>query len=181
MRRDDKMVAALLDHGANASLPLKTWTPTRRSSKDWNFVPDFVGATPFWMAARFDEPDVMRMLLAHGADPKFVHHGDHVVESRTAKSGYETRTETSTAVMAAVGFGGGAAWVDLPRARRESQTLEAVKLAVEAGVDVNVAAADGRTALDGAQALKYQSVINYLEEHGAKASGKKGPAPKEDN
>jgi ankyrin len=181
MRRDDKMVADLLDHGANASLPLKTWTPTRRSSHDWNFVPDFVGATPFWMAARFDEPDVMRMLLAHGADPKFIHHGDHVVESRTAKSGYETRTEISTAVMAAVGFGGGAAWVDLPRARRESQTLEAVKLAVEAGVDVNAAAADGRTALDAAQALKQASVIKYLEEHGAKASGKKGPAPKEDN
>ena len=181
MRRDEKMAAALLDHGANANLPLKTWTPTRRSSKDWNFVPELVGATPFWLAARFDEPNVMRMLLAHGADPKFVHHGDHVVESRTAKSGYETRTDVTTALMAATGLGGGAAWVDLPRAQREPQTLDAVKLAVEAGVDINAANTDGRTALDGAQTLRYPSVIKFLEDHGAKASGKKGPPPKEDN
>jgi len=31
MRRDERMVAALLSHGANANVPLKTWTPTRRS------------------------------------------------------------------------------------------------------------------------------------------------------
>ena len=180
MRRDDQLVAALLDHGADANLPLKTWTPTRRSSHDWNFVPELVGATPFWLAARFDEPSVMRMLLAHGADPTFIHHGDHVVESKTSKTGYETKTDVTTALMAATGLGGGAAWVDLPRAQRESQTLEAVKLAVQGGVDINAANTDGRTALDGAQALKYQSVIKFLEEKGAKASGKKGPAPKEE-
>ncbi len=180
MRRDEKMVAALLDRGADANAPLKTWTPTRRSSHDWNFVPEFVGATPFWMAARFDEPNVMHLLLKHGANPLFVHHGDRVVESRNSKDGYETKTDITTPLMAAVGFGGGTAWVDVPRAQREAQTLETVKLAVELGIDVNAASADGRTALDGAQALKYPSVIKFLEEKGAKASGKKGPAPREE-
>jgi ankyrin repeat protein len=180
MRRDERMVTALLDHHADANLPVRTWTPTRRSSHDWNFPPEFVGATPFWLAARFDEPNVMRLLLKHGADPMFVHHGDHVVESKASKDGYETRTDITTALMAATGIGGGAAWVDLPRAQREPQALEAVKLAVELGIDVNAANTDGRTALDGAQALKYQSVIKFLEEKGAKASGKKGPAPKEE-
>jgi ankyrin repeat protein len=39
MRRDDTMVRALLSHGADANAPLKTWTPTRRSSHDFNFPP----------------------------------------------------------------------------------------------------------------------------------------------
>ena len=37
-------------------------------------APRLVGATPFWLAARFSEPDVMRLLVKHGADPLFVHH-----------------------------------------------------------------------------------------------------------
>jgi ankyrin repeat protein len=173
MRREEPMVAALLAHGANANTPLQTWTPTRRSSDDWNFAPELVGATPFWLAARFAEPGVMRLLLKHGADPKFVHHGDRMVEGRG--EGFQHRIDVTTAVMAATGMGGGRAWVQPARAERESLTLEAVKLAVELGVDVNAANTDGRTALDAAQTLKYATVIAFLEAHGAKASGK--PAP----
>jgi hypothetical protein len=92
----------------------------------------------------------------------------------------EHRADVTTALMAATGIGGGTAWVDLPRAQREARTLEAVKLAVELGIDINAANVDERTALDGAQALKYPSVIKFLEEKGAKASGKKGPAPREE-
>ena len=42
-----------------------------------------------------------------------------------------------------------------------------MKLAVELGVDVNAANDDGRTALDGAKALKYESVVKFLVEQGA--------------
>ena len=77
MRRDEKMVRALLAHGADPNAPLRTWTPTRRSSKDFNFAPELVGATPFWLAARFTEPGVMRLLVKHGADPLFVHRADY--------------------------------------------------------------------------------------------------------
>ena len=72
MRRDERMAATLLAHGADANAPLRTWTPTRRSSKDFNFEPQLVGATPFWLAARFAQPAVMRLLLKHGADPQYV-------------------------------------------------------------------------------------------------------------
>jgi hypothetical protein len=46
---------------------------------------------------------------------------------------------------------------------------------VDLGVDVNAANTDGRTALDAAQALKYQSVVQLLAEKGARASGKLAP------
>ena len=84
--------AVLLAHGADANRPLQTWTPTRRSSDDWNFAPELVGATPFWLAARFTQPAVMAMLLRHGADPKFVHHGERMVEGRArALGGHDPR------------------------------------------------------------------------------------------
>ena len=38
MRRNEKMVGALLAHGADPNAPLRTWTPTRRSSHDHNFA-----------------------------------------------------------------------------------------------------------------------------------------------
>jgi ankyrin repeat protein len=174
MRRDEMMVSALLSHGANANAPLLTWTPTRRSSDDWNFAPELVGATPFWLAARFSEAGVMRLLLKHGADPLFVHHGDRMVEGRG--EAFQHRPDVTTALMAAMGMGGGRAWVLLPPKERQAAALEAAKLVVDLGVDVNAANTDGRTALDGAQTLKYESVVAFLKEHGARASGKPAPA-----
>jgi ankyrin repeat protein len=164
MRRDEEMVSALLGHGADPNAPLRTWTPTRRSSKDFHFDPALVGATPFWLAARFSQPNVMRLLVKHGADPLFVLHSDYIAEIRL-----QHRTEVTTAAMAATGMGGGTAWVQLPRGEREALTLEAVKLAAELGVDLNAANADGRTALDAAKALKYDTVVNFLLEKGAKS------------
>ena len=164
-RRDEKMIAALLDHKANPNAPLKTWTPTRRSSDDWYFDPMLVGATPYWLAARFTEPNVMRMLIQHGADPLFVHHADY-----TAEQGFGSvqRKETATTLMAATGSLRVHPWVELAAQDREAATLEAVKIAVEAGVDLNVANTDGSTALDGAKALRYDSVVAYLTEKGAR-------------
>jgi uncharacterized protein len=163
MRRDEKLVATLLAHGADVSLPVRTWTPERRSSEDFNFAPSLVGATPFWLAARFNEPAVMRMLVEHGADPLFVHRVEYYQADIN-----DRRTAATTALLAATGIGGGRAWVPIKPTEREARMLETVKLAIELGVDVNAANADGRTALDAAQALKYESVVKYLMERGAK-------------
>jgi ankyrin repeat protein len=176
-RRDEKMVAALLEHNANANLPLKTWTPLRRSSDDWYFDPMLVGATPYWLAARFAEPAIMRMLLKHGADPLFVHHADYVAEQGF---GAVPHKETATALMAATGSLRVHPWVELPTNQKEAATLEAVKISVESGVELNVANTDGTTALDGARALKYESVVAYLAEKGAKpgTGGGRGRGPR---
>jgi ankyrin repeat protein len=167
MRRDEKMVSALLAHGANPNTPLQTWTPERRSSLDFNFAPALVGATPFWLAARFAEPGVMRLLVKHGADPLFVHRSEYYAIDLN-----DRRTQATTALMAAVGIGGGRAWAQPDRAQREALILESVKLAIELGVDVNAVNTDGRTALDAAKAFTLKSVVTFLVEKGAR-EGKK--------
>lgn len=163
MRRDEAMVAALLARGAAPNAPLRTWTPTRRQSDDFSFAPALVGATPFWLAARFTQPRVMRLLVEHGADPLFVHRVEYYVRDRS-----DRRTEATTALMAASGMGGGTAWIQPDRSERETLALEAVKLAVELGIDVNAATTDGRTALDAARASKYESVVAFLGGKGAR-------------
>jgi uncharacterized protein len=164
LRRDARMAGTLLAHGADPNAPLRTWTPTRRSSRDWNFYPELVGATPLWLAARFNVSEIMRELVARGADPKFVHRAEYIPDGPNLKR----KTEVTTTLMAATGMGGGGqAWVPPARSEREALMLEAVRFLVEAGVDVNAENPEGRRALDAATALKYERVVAYLKEHGA--------------
>jgi ankyrin repeat protein len=179
LRRDEHMVASLLSHGADPNQPLRTWTPTRRSSKDWNFYPELVGATPFWLAARFNEVAVMRQLAARGADTRFVHRVEYTPDGSTLKR----KTEVTTTLMAATGMGGGGqGWIPPARSEREALMLESVKYLVGTGVDVNAENPDGRRALDAATTLKFESVVKFLKENGA-TPGKvqkkeEEPAPK---
>ena len=156
-RRDERMVKALLEHGANPNLPLKTWTPVRRSARDFHFAPELVGASPFWLAARFLAPGVMRMLLERGAEARFAHRARAIRDKDFAE-----RFQTTTALMAAVGMGSGSAWVPVPRAQREAVALEAVEIALAAGVDPGGKDESGQTALDAAKAAGYGSVVALL-------------------
>ena len=165
MRNDLRMATALLAHGADPNQRLLTWTPTRRASRDLHYPPPFVGASPFWLAARFARTDLMRLLADHGADPHFVHEVDYIADGRM-----EWRTDRTTTLMAAAGMGGGRVRPWAPYAdggTAESRTLDAITLAVELGVDVNAVDAAGRTVLDEAEALQYETVVRYLLEHGA--------------
>ena len=86
---------------------------------------------------------------------------------------WEHRKEATTAAMAAAGMGaGGPSWAPIERSQRERLALEAVKIAVEFGVDVNAKNLDGRTALDSARTLRWDSVAALLMEKGAKPGTK---------
>lgn len=167
MHRDEQMVSTLLDHGANPNAVLRTWTPTRRASRDFHFRPSLVGATPLWLAARFTAPAIMRLLAEHGADPRFVHHANY-------KERYtETRTDSTTTLMAATGMGGGRlrAWIPSDPVEVEMLALESVQVALELEVDINATDAEGRTALDGARMARMRTVASFLESRGARPGG----------
>jgi ankyrin repeat protein len=169
MRRDERMVKVLLDHKADPNARVASWTPTRRSSRDWNFNPELVGATPYWLAARVTAPAVMKLLAEHGADTKVVHHAVYHAGDPT-----EERSQTTTPLMAAVGMGGGLPWVTIEQKDREALTLATITLALEQGSDINQKNDDGRTALDAAGRLRMPSVVAFLSEHGAQAGASNG-------
>tara|TARA_B100001123_G_scaffold205195_1_gene232674 strand:- start:40824 stop:42167 length:1344 start_codon:yes stop_codon:yes gene_type:complete len=166
MRRDVDLVQTLLTHGADPNVRVQNWSPTRRASRDWHFHPSLVGATPFWMAARFTQPEVMRILVDHGADPLFVHESSYVASSGTFGAG--GFNEATTALMAAVGMGGPRrmrAYMNPDGNQLESLTLETVKLTVDLGVDVGAVDLQGRTAI---QMVRYASVEDFLAEQGGR-------------
>ncbi len=160
LRRDEQMASSLLALGADPNARLANWTPSRRASADWSIHPALVGATPFWLAARFSQPGVMRLLIEHGADPLFV----HAVHYVTAAGSYGAAgtDEKTTTLMAAVGMGGSRrmrAFVRPDPAEVEALTLEAVQLVVALGVDVSATDLQGRTAGD---TRSYPSVREFL-------------------
>ena len=164
MHRDQRLVAALLENGADPDARVRNWTPTRRASRDHHFSPALVGATPFWLAARFREPGIMRLLARHGADPLFVHRVDYLPSRRS-----ERRHEARTALLAATDVGGGRmarGWIPPDSDDVEARMLETVKLALQLGVDAGAADLDGTTPLDAATAGGFETVVRFLIEHG---------------
>jgi ankyrin repeat protein len=71
LRRDEHMVAS-----CSRTAPIESAAAHMDADatlvEGWNFYPELVGATPFWLAARFNEVEVMRQLAARGADTRFV-------------------------------------------------------------------------------------------------------------
>ena len=188
LHKDSSLAGALIAFGADPNARVERSTPVRRDSVDYYLHPSHVGATPFWLAARFDAPAIMRLLVKHGADP-LVAHRPVYWEGRLAESDdrAEVREGDTTAVMAAAGLGGRAPLVAVNRldriaesapvrstrrdpdpVAREAVTLEAVQIAAELGVDLNTANAVGATALHAVAARGYDTVIAYLVEQGAR-------------
>jgi len=188
LRKDTELVRTLLEHGADPNVRVVRATPIRRDAVDFYLHPSYVGATPFWLAARFGVPDIMYLLAELGADPLAVHHPTYWPGSLGVTEDRRIIDEgPTTALMAAAGLGGRAPLVAVDRLgriaesapvrstrrdpdpiARETVTLEAVILAAELGVDVNAANADGNTALHSAARRGYDTVIAYLVEQGAR-------------
>ena len=187
LRRDAPLVRALLDHGADPDAAVLRSTPVRRDAVDFYLHPSWVGANPFWLAARFGAPGIMRMLAERGADPRAVHRPAYWPGSLSVRDERtQVREGGTTALMAAVGLGGRNPLVASDRlgriaesapvrstrrepdpAEHEAVVLEAARLALTLGVDVDTANARGDTALHAAAARGYDSVVALLAAHGA--------------
>ena len=188
LHKDAILVRALLDYGADPNAVVQSSTPVRRDAVDFYLHPSYVGAAPFWLAARFNAPEVMRLLLAGGADPLAVHHPQYWPGSLSIRDErVQVEEGSTTALMAAAGLGGREPLFSVDRfsriaesapvrstrrepdpALRERTMLDAVMIAVEQGIAVNVANAEGNTALHAAAGRGYDDVVEYLVGKGAR-------------
>ena len=177
LRGDLDLVKALLAKGADSNARLAKGTPSRYYSKDYAFNESTVGATPLWLAARYGEPEIMRALVAAGANPRFTMPDgmttlmQAIVVTRgigTFRAGDRRERYQGPADVAAKAVG-----------EEERITLETAKAAIELGADVRAMNKDGDTALHTAVGLGLNSVVQLLADSGAdlEAKNKKGVTP----
>jgi ankyrin repeat protein len=151
------LMKILLDHGANPNARLKSPTLQRAHTPGEGTLGD--GATPLMRAAKNGDAAAIRLLLEHAAD-----------RTLTQKNG-------TTALMLAAGLGRGLG-VFAKDYASEAELLEAVKVLVARGVDVNAVNDSGQTAMHFA-AQASDGIVKYLAEHGAKldVKDKQGRTP----
>lgn len=147
-------IKTLLDKGADPNIrvkevpPLRSWMYLLGGSLAWV---DFTGQTPFLLASLSGDVSTMRLLLAHGADPKIA-----------TFSG-------TTPLMAAAGIN----WVyNQTYTEGEPALLDAVKLCLELGMDVNARNSMGLTPVMGAANRGSNSIIEFLASKGARLDAK---------
>ena len=162
LRSQPGLVRALLATGANPNARLVKSTPVPRWTYQFIFTLREKGATPFMLAAKYLEPEMLRMLAAAGADPLL------------------SMEDGTTTLMAAVGLGlnrstnrrsrliapelVAAEWAN------EDLVLDTVKAAVDAGAAVaaviNETGRGGNTALHGAARNRFRTVVEFLVAQG---------------
>ena len=147
-----RLVKALLAHGANVNARM-----TKRPPSFATGYTDAVGATPFLLAASVDDVEMMRILLAAGADPKIA-----------------TATN-ATAIMAATGLNHGIG----ESLVTEAQATDAVKLLLDLGLDPKGETTVGENALFGPAYRGWNTLLAQLIDLGVNvnAVSKAGTTP----
>lgn len=158
-----ELVKALLAHGANPNARLEK-EPLQFGFSNARFKVNLAGATPFLLAALACDVSVMRVLAANGADPGLGTKGAAV----SGGSGGIERAGSTTPLMVAAGIGR----VPNESFVTESSTIEAVKLVLDLGADVNAVNSAGDTALHGAAHIRSATLVQLLVDNGARLNVK---------
>jgi uncharacterized protein len=138
-------IQLILDRGAEVNTRLAYQTEVHVASHVIWMKEE--GATPFFRAAYGGDAEVMKLLLAHGADPKIATK-DHT---------------TPLMAFAGVGFVQG-----LVQHRSHAEDMAALQLLLDTGADVNAANDQGLTPLMGVAQRGANEELVVLVEHGAK-------------
>jgi uncharacterized protein len=141
---------ALLVRGANPNMQLKLFPPYRSLGQDRGGDSMLtVGTTPLIRAAKAGDVPAVKLLLEHGALPNLAN-----------QLGI-------TPLMAAAGIG--STTIDIrARFRHEEPSIEASKLLVAAGAQVDAVRDNGQTALHGAAQWGWNQYVRFLAQSGAK-------------
>jgi uncharacterized protein len=136
-----EMVKTLVDHGANINARMT------KPEKVGLTILNTKGATPFMLAARTADAEMMRYLAKLGADPLM------------------TNEDNSTPLMAAAGLGTRSPGED---AGTEDEVIEAMQVALDLGNDINAVDKKGETAMHGAAYKNLPLAVQFLADKGAK-------------
>jgi ankyrin repeat protein len=168
LRSDLNLVKALLARGASPDLRTTKGTPLRRDTTDFNLPATLIGSTPYLLAARFLEADIMKTLAAGGADVKLA------------------MRDGATALMLATGVSSGnnatrrgIAVIDGGVVEPESGVLKTVTAAIDLGADLNATNQAGDAALHAAATRGLNTVVQLLADKGAdlNVKNKRGLTP----
>lgn len=155
------LVKALLGHGANVNALITQDPPRWGEYSSQGRGKRLEGATPFLLAAMSADLDMMRFLLANGADPALM-----------------TKAQVTPLMVAAGAQAPGAAGTTFT-AITASMAIGAIQLALEVGNDVNMSDARGETALHHAIDRNLPDVVRFLVDNGAQVNvkNKRGLTP----
>jgi ankyrin repeat protein len=144
-----ELIQVLLAHGANVNAQLTKQQPYRVKLDRGDDTMLTTGTTPLLRAAKAGDVEVIRLLLAKGADPKLATRTG--INPLMAAAGLGTKEEDTTG-----------------RHKTESDAIESIKLLLAAGTDINAANSQGQTALHGAAEKGSDQIVKFLAENGAK-------------
>jgi ankyrin repeat protein len=136
-----EFVRTLVAHGANVNA-----RATKQANMGVTVRFHSIGATPFLLAARTADLPLMRLLLELGADPLL------------------PNEDGTTPLMAAAGVGTNS---PIEEPGTEAEIMEAVKLVLGRGGNINTVDKNGDTAMHGAAHKHAPSVLRFLAEKGA--------------
>ena len=138
---DLELARALVAHGADVDA-----RQTAEPRDGYRNQLDRIGATPFLLAAKAVDLDLMRLLLDLGADPRL------------------TNRDGATALLVAAGVG---IWSSSESPGSAEESLEAVKLMLALSQSAAAVDANGDAALHGAVMRGSKELVVLLLEHGA--------------
>ena len=138
-----KLLKKLLEKGADPNAQLTEGLPFRRG--DYVGRGEYDGASPFWLATRLGNVEMMRELLSAGADPE-LRQAWGVTPTMVA-SGV---TQTDSRIVS------------------EDKLIKALELLVlEIGTDIHSVDRSGQTAVHGAANVSGNEIIKFLVAQGA--------------
>jgi ankyrin repeat protein len=169
------LVRALLAR-SDPNARVRKGTPVRRWSHDFALLERWVGATPLWLAARFLEVDLLRVLLDNGADVHLSARDGTTPIMAAAGHGYSRASGTEAFIKDRRDFSSYnsepfEAATRIPP-EEERLVIEALRILLAAGADINRANAAGDTAVHAASALGMTTVIQFLAERSANLSAR---------
>ena len=134
-----QLVRKLVEHGADVNAPLRRGRSGRGRL-------NHTGATPFLLAADTADVPLLRLLLELDADPT------------------KTNADHCPPLLAAAGIGSLAPGEE---AGTQDEALEAVRLLLELGADINAVDDNGETAMHGAAYKSLPNMVQFLADRGA--------------